>query len=212
MTNVGTVRDLVVLAADKNIEYAIRGLLSRYLSLGIRPIDADIFVHPERDPGCLLKSDVFLAGFQQSHAHAIVIFDREGCGKEHLSRMELETEVESTIVRRGWQASRIASVVLDPELEIWVWSDSIEVDVQLGWQARDPDLRTWLRNSRLMPADVIKPERPKECMEAALREVRQPRSSAIFRRLAESVSLHRCADDAFSKFKTILLNWFPAIQ
>jgi hypothetical protein len=210
MTSVGIVRDLVVLAADKNAEYAIRGLLSRHQSLGIRQLLADIYVHPERDPGCLLKSDAFLSGFQQSHTHALVIFDREGCGREHNSRVELEQAVEGAIAQRGWIPSRIACVVLDPELEIWVWSDSIEVDNQLGWQGRNPDLRTWLRDNQLLIGSGNKPDRPKESMEVALRETRRPRSSAIFRRLAETVSLHRCVDDAFTKFKATLLNWFPA--
>ena len=55
-----------------------------------------------------------------------------------------------------------------------------------------------------------KPVRPKEAAEAALRKVRRPRSSNIYRKLAEVVSLQLCTDPAFLKLKSILQNWFPA--
>ena len=45
-------KDLVVLVADKNMEFALRGLFSRTPSFGIHPVTADVFVHPEKDPGC----------------------------------------------------------------------------------------------------------------------------------------------------------------
>ena len=45
-----TRRDLVVLAADKDMEHALRGLLSRHKSLPIRQIAFDIFVHPSMMP------------------------------------------------------------------------------------------------------------------------------------------------------------------
>ena len=35
-------KDLVVLAADKDMEYALKGLLSRPQALGIRKIEVDI--------------------------------------------------------------------------------------------------------------------------------------------------------------------------
>jgi hypothetical protein len=99
---------------------------------------------------------------------------------------------------------------LDPELEVWVWSDSPEVDQVLGWHLANPDLRTWLRGKQYLEPTDIKPERPKEALEAALRQVRRARSSAIFRSLAEKVSVERCSDAAFGKLKATLTNWFPA--
>jgi hypothetical protein len=45
-------KDLVCLAADRNIEAALRGLLERHPSLGIRPVSVDFHTHAGRDPGC----------------------------------------------------------------------------------------------------------------------------------------------------------------
>ena len=52
-----TRRDLVVLAADKDMEHALRGLLSRHESLPIRQIVFDIFVHPEHHAACARLTD-----------------------------------------------------------------------------------------------------------------------------------------------------------
>ena len=55
----------------------------------------------------------------------------------------------------------------------------------------------------------VKPARPKEAFEAALREARKPRSASLYQQIAERVSLRRCTDTAFLELKSILNNWFP---
>jgi hypothetical protein len=45
-------------------------------------------------------------------------------------------------------------------------------------------------------------------MEAALREVRIPRSSSLYGQLAEKVGLQRCADESFRRFGNVLVSWF----
>jgi hypothetical protein len=200
--------DLVVLTADKNMKFAIEGLLNRPQALAVRPISAVFYIHPESDPGCLLHADDFLRPFIKRFAHAIVMFDLEGCGKEKRTRHELEQQVVSALSRSGWE-DRAAATVIDPELENWVFSDSPEVDRVLGWRGNDPSLRTWLENQDYLAAGQIKPARPKEAMEAALRHVRMPRSSSIYGHLAQNVGFGRCTDNAFQKLKALLRTWFP---
>jgi hypothetical protein len=65
-----------------------------------------------------------------------------------------------------------------------------------------------MRQRGFLEEDELKPARPKEALEAALRVVRVPRSSAIYKALAEKVSLSRCTDPAFLKLKTVLQQWF----
>jgi hypothetical protein len=199
-------RDVVILVADKNMEFALRGVLSRTASLRIEPVLADIFVHPEKDPGCLLRSDAFLRPFQHSHDHALVLFDREGCGRED-SRPVLEADVEARLLQSGWDA-RGAAIAIDPELEAWVWSTSPHVDTALGWAGRDPDLRSWLVERGALARPEDKPTRPKEAVEEALRVARKPRSSALYQRIAGAVSVDRCSDPAFNKLRHLLSLWF----
>ena len=42
-------KDLVVLAADKDIEQALRGLFARPEALDIRLVEADVRIHPQHD-------------------------------------------------------------------------------------------------------------------------------------------------------------------
>lgn len=184
------------------------GLLSRPQSLQIRPIQYRVQLFSRRDPGCLRQSHDFLRQFVNQFRYAIVMFDRDGCGQEQRTREELETEVERNLEACGWK-DRSAAVVIDPELEAWVWSDSSEVDAVLGWSGREPELRTWLTDQKLWTAGEPKPTDPKDAMQAALREVKQAQSASIFGQLAQRVSLRRCVAPAFSKLRTILAKWFP---
>jgi hypothetical protein len=136
-----------------------------------------------------------------------VIFDREGCGRQQLGRELLETEVEQRLAASGW-GDRAAAVAIDPELEIWVWSDSPEVDAALGWSGRDPSLSNWLVAEGFRNANERKPREPKRAVEEALRIARKRRSSAIYEQLAKRVGLQRCADVAFLKLTATLQRWF----
>jgi hypothetical protein len=204
-------KDLVCLVADKNMEQAVRALLIRPQSLKIRNVIFDIFVHPEADPACSRRAHDFLRPFVHSHAHALVLFDREGSGQEHLAREVLEENVEASLSSSGWEG-RAAALAIDPELEAWVWSRSPHVPITLGWQGRSPDLTTWLIQKGLLAENQVKPARPKESLELALREARKPRSSSIYFQLAQKVSLQSCTDSAFAKLRECLSRWFPSSQ
>ncbi len=47
MTSSRSVLDLMVLVADKNIEFTIKGLLSRPQALGTREVSSRVVRHPE---------------------------------------------------------------------------------------------------------------------------------------------------------------------
>lgn len=199
-------KDLIVLAADKNIESAVIGLLGRE-SLGIRTIKFDIFVHRNRDPGCLHQSAQFLRNFINQYQYALVMFDRDGCGKPD-SRENLELDVEQRLIDVGWQ-HRSTVIVLDPELEVWVWSHSLHVPESLGWQNQTMSLRSWMIEQNHLEENHVKPPHPKDAMEAVLKQVRKPRSSSIYLQLAQKVSLRGHLEPAFVKFQTTLQTWFP---
>jgi hypothetical protein len=208
MTNAQSQKDLIVLTADKNMEFAVKGVLTRYRSLGIREIAADFRVHPENDPGCLIRGHDFLKPFSNQYQHALILLDREGSGGERETRETLETRIEGNLAQAAW-GDRAAAIVIDPELEMWIWSDSPHVEFILGWHGKELDLRSWLLSRRYLDEGNIKPSRPKEALEDALRTARKPRSSSLYFQLAEKVSLERCVDQSFVKLKNTLQKWFP---
>lgn len=204
-------RDLTVVVADADAQAAVAALLARNQSLYIREISFRITRFVKRDSGCYGDVHNYLRPFLRQSDYAVVLFDRDGCGRENRSREQLEAEVEDRLARNGWPG-RCAAIVLDPELEIWVWSKSSHVPAILGWNDRTPDLWTWLAHSQRLHPQRGKPVDPKAAFLEALRSSGKRPSAAIFRELGERVGLARCADEAFLKFRSTLQNWFPVTR
>jgi len=200
--------DLVVLAADKDIKLSVEALLLRYSALGIRPIKSQVISHPRRDPGVLKDGHQLLRVHLRTARYCLVMFDRDGCG-DRRSRSVIEAQAEANLASNGW-SGRCAAIVIDPELEAWVWSRSPHVDAVLGWPSRGRDLRQWLTQQELLRPGQSKPEYPEDALNAALRETRRPASAALFQQLARTVALDQCTDPAFLKFKSVLRQWFSA--
>ena len=203
-------KNLVVLAADKDMEQALKGLFERPDALGIRPIMVDIHIYPQRDPGCARHGIEFLSALSQLYDHGLLIFDHEGSGRDDTTPEQLQKSLNEDFTRSIWD-DRAKAIVLSPELEAWVWSDSPHVDEVAGWKSRKPPLRSWLVEQGWLMEGRIKPERPKEAFEAALYDSRTPRSSSLYLQLARSVSVERCTDAAFLDLRKILQEWFPQV-
>jgi hypothetical protein len=201
--------DLVVLTADKNIHYGLRGLLARPQAIGVRPIGADFLVHPRRDPGCVGEGHDLLRPLAARYKHAVVVFDLDGSGREADGRVRLETEVQGRLAASGWD-DRAEAVVIAPELEAWVFSPSPQVETCLGWRRARGPLRGWLEGQGAWAAGQAKPGQPREALERALRAVNRPRSSALYECLGRRVGVTRCEDAAFRKLLQTLRAWFPA--
>lgn len=149
-------KDLVALVADRSIEAGIRGLLSRPRALGIRSVEFEVFTHPGRDPGCYHRAHDFLRPLSRQFRRALVIFDRAWEGAPLQDPQALEADVRERL-RYGGGADWADVVVINPELEAWVWSDSPHVDECLGWHGRVPSLREWVREKGLWPEGAAKP-------------------------------------------------------
>ena len=162
----------------------------------------DIFVHPERDAGVFCRCQDFLRPFQLFYRFALIMFDRDGCGSQESAKI-IQEITKKRLNESGWN-DRNQVVVLDPELEIWVWADSPNVAKALGLSENELQkiLFGYQRDDNLKPKD------PKAAMEKALRKSRLPRSSAIYANLASTVTLKNCQDKSFNDFKSALVNWF----
>ncbi|HMD99829.1 MAG TPA: hypothetical protein VKM93_21180 [Terriglobia bacterium] len=199
--------DLIAVVADKNMQFAVEGLLASQQRLGIRVIDFEVRRHPRHDPGLLRECHDFLQSWHGRAAYALVMLDREGCGSNE-ARDVLEAQVESRLAQSGW-TDRSAAVVIDPELEVWVWSDSPHVATGLRCLGGQASLQEWLIQNGYLEEGQRKPQRPKEAVEDVLKLSRTPRSSSIYREIAKQVSFQHCIDPAFVKLRSVLAQWFP---
>lgn len=203
-------RDLFVLAADLDMRTTVEGLLKRPRSLGIRQVRYRADKHRHRDPGCRTDATESLRPFLNQYEYAMVIFDRDGCGRDDTPRAAIQLEVERDLSRNGWER-RSKAIVIEPELENWVWSASNEVPRVLGWNSY-PELKDWLRNKGHWPDDTAKPPDPKKAMEAALAKADLRVSAALFGRLSDTVSLRDCECPAFGELRDTLQTWFPSVS
>ena len=202
-------RDLIVLVADSQQKQTVATLLTRRQpSLGIRQIaidiDSDIRPHPNRDPGVFHGAGSFLSVFAQQYQRALVVIDAEWGG---LSVEQIEEKIQDDLNKNGWEG-RSAVIVINPELEIWVWAQSPHVPRLLGmdWEG----IKNLGHQMGYWQEDETKPSRPKELLLEVLRRTGKRRTARLYQQLAQKVGLKTCQDDSFLRFREILQGWFPA--
>ena len=208
MSCTGGQTDLVVLVPDLDIAGTMESLLNRTESIGIRPVSFSVSRHLRRDAGCRTGAVERLREFIRDHRYALVMFDKDGSGDPRESRESIRDDVELRLSKNGWE-NRCRAIVIEPELEAWIWSGSRHVPEVLGWQGDYANLRDRLAALDLWSADVPKPSDPKRALKAVLRKTRTPLSAKLYRRLADRVSVRRCADPAFNELRATLQRWFP---
>lgn len=199
--------DLIILVADKNTEFLLRGLLPRIPIIeGINGFDFKIIQHPGRDPGVYNFCDEFLRGFINQYNYSIVILDNEGSGQENITSDIIEQNIEDRLSKNGWDDRSIA-VVINPELENWIWVNEFHLHQTINWNKRESVYR-WLRTNGWMDEADLKPSQPKEAFESLLKITKTPRSSSIYLEVASSSSYKDCIDPSFIKLISTLQSWF----
>lgn len=209
-------RPCVILVADSNMAAAFRGFFGRkqwHLSLGCSSFDfnpeigADLIVDEGgNDPGVYNKGHELLRPYQRSHTRALVVLDCEWGGSP--GKVEIEAGITQSLIESGWAEDAVKVIVIDPELENWLWQDKPQVADVLRYRGQKP-LRQLLADNGLWPQDAPKPPRPKETAEWVLKQTRQPRSSSIYEKLAGGISIKGCTDAAFVDLHVALRTWFP---
>lgn len=201
-------KDLVVLVADVQQKLTLATLLeSRRDALGIRPVRYDIYHHPRRDSGVCHEAANFLSSYlPPQYERVLVVLDRDWEGAPG-SAEELRNDVRGRLLLRGWPEEACEVIVIDPELEVWVWASTPVVAevLRTDWSS----IRDLARQRGYWTEGRIKPEKPKRLLEAVLRQQRRPRSSAIFQAIAERISLRHCTDPSFTLLRETLARWFP---
>ena len=98
------VKDLIVLLADKDAEFSMQGILSKPQRLGIRNITFQFIADRQgKDPGVFRKCHDLLRSSLTLYQHALVVFDRDGCGSQQ-NREELELEAEKRLAKMDGKA------------------------------------------------------------------------------------------------------------
>lgn len=200
-------KDLALLVADKNMDFAMRGILGHPERLGIRAVTPPkIIVHDRHDGGVRTTGPETLAAFRSEFGHGIVMLDLEGSGAGAMDAIDLENELDERLAKT-W-GDRAKSIVIVPELDVWAWGSDHAMAGVLGW-SKDQKMRVWLGERGHAFYENQKPARPKDALTDLMFELREPRSSKLYQRLMERISLAKCVDPAFNRLKSALQTWFP---
>lgn len=200
-------KDLIVLVADKNMEFLLRGLLPRIPVIEqIKKFNFEVIVHTYRDPGIFNESHEFLRTFIDKFRYEIVILDIEGSGHENMTREQIENHIEGNLSIAGWNNLSCA-IAISPELENWIWVNEVRMQSAISWDS-EIGLYDWLIQNEWKNQDESKPKNPKEAFEAAIRTCNTPRSSSLYFEIAKSSSYKNCEDLAFHKMLNQINHWF----
>lgn len=199
-------KDLVIVVADKNAHFALKGALQRPEALHIRPIEYEFRLHPGRDGGARTSGPETLVLERSRFSHGLLMFDLEGSGAEATDPLVLEQELDSRISQYWGQQGK--AIVIAPEVDAWVWGADNVLKEVLDWPLPG-SIRDWLGGREFAFCANGKPLRPKEALEALVPIHKQPRSSALYEQITSRVSLARCQDAAFVRLRDRLRTWFP---
>jgi len=163
----------------------------------------------QNDPCLFSRASELLRPLRAEYTNAVVIVDEEWIGSPGAA--VIEQKLRAHLDDAGWTAETSFGLVVCPEVDVWLWSDSPHSVTTLGWTSWEV-LRPRLEQEGLLAAGKAKPERTKAAAEWALRNSagkKAPRSSAIYRQVSSQVSMKHCEDDALIRLLKALRAWFP---
>jgi len=208
-------RDCFFLVADKTMEQVITGFAARdrfYLSLSCSSFELD----PERDvrvavglndPGLYLRAAELLRPRLGEYGHAIVMLDAEWDSAP--SANDQRCEIEGRLYQAGWPEDSIVAIVVEPEIDAWLWTGTVHTARALNWPNYE-ELEAFLLERGFLREGEQKPQRPKEAALLAIREKQRPFSSAIHRYVAENASITKyCLEPGLCRLVETLRRWFP---
>jgi len=208
--------ELLVLVADKYMAEAVGGLMDRdlvYRIIACRPFDVDSrrdirVAAGQNDPGLFVRANELLRPYAGDYRHVVVIVDEAWEGSP--GAQQIETALAGHLADAGWGEDAGLGLVVCPEADVWLWSDSPHTATALGWGSWEA-LRPALEERGWLTAGAMKPEHPKEAAQWALEHCgrRMPRSSTLYRAVSSRASLKRCRDGALARLLNALRVWFP---
>jgi hypothetical protein len=198
--------------ADEQMAGAFEGFLTRdrfHLSLGISHFDFDpdqdiIVAGGNHDPGVWTRAHELLQPYLKLAKRAVVVLDEAWEGSPGATK--IVADISANLQRYGWTHDRFCIIVIQPELENWIWQDNDHVATTFGFESM-PDLRVWLGDR--WKSGSPKPDQPKEVLEAVGFHKKMLPNRKRFVSLTSRVSIRNCSDPSFHQLCDTLREWFP---
>lgn len=236
-------KPLLIFAADSECAATLRGFFERprfHASLRCGPIELngvnfnpeqDIRIHPAHDPGVWTDPHTVLQAERNNFQYALIILDAAWVGAPPAA--QIVSDIEGLVRTRAyWERPRFEVILIQPELEAWIWQRNPHVAEAFEFSGSDAELWRFLeaqalrldndrKKHRFIPADPLarlppawpqvapKPENPKGLVEALSHHCRSGPASGIFNEISSTISVRGCQDLAFLRLRDALRRWFP---
>jgi len=205
-------RELVILVADGTMHSVFAAFFERQFhhTLGCAPFDfnprLDLFHDPlNTDGGVHMRCHDILRRYLTTHRRALVVIDQQFGGERDSE--EVRAEIEHRLNMNGWDG-RAAAVVIEPELEVLLWQDNVNVERALRHSGGS--LRRLLARDGRWPEGAHKPPAPKDLIRTLIRTNHAGPPAVVYSTIAKTVSTAGCVDPAFHRVRESLRTWFPA--
>lgn len=208
-------RDCMFYVADLNMAEAFKGFLQRdkfHLSLRCGAFEFDALQDLARakgktDGGLWRHAGSLLKGYLQTHRRLVVCLDCDFGGSP--GQAQIKADITRQLLSVGWQQQSFLVLAIDPELEQWIWQDSIHIEHALKHPS-PPSLRQALAASNEWPLGQDKPIDPKGLLASLVdKNLGGDRSSSLYAKITSKVSPARCTDPEFQALRQQLQVWFP---
>jgi len=212
-------RDIIFHLADKHMEEGLRAFFQRddwQHTLGCRRFeidprsDSDLFrVAGCTDGGVWKYAHKNLATFKDKYRHAVIVLDADFDPRP--GAKVLQEDISKCMIESGWNEGRFAVIVIQPELEAWLWAPNVNVALGFG-HPNFNDLRAALEAEMLWNAGDPKPHDLKGARDYAAKRGGKRTGGPIFKSIFGGISrraLDLCAEPGFVTLRSALSGWFP---
>lgn len=215
-------RDLILHLADRHMEDGFRAFFARddwhhvlgCARFGIDPGSLeDIFRRGgHTDGGLWQHAHDNLAPFRQRYRHAMIVLDADF--DPHPGAESLVREISANLLAAGWPEDAFRVVVIDPELEAWLWAPNVNVAMAFGHDDFK-EMQRMLAERNLWDEASPKPNDLKEARDVAAKLGGRRTAGPIFRSVFAGISRRACdlcEESGFRSLRAALQTWFPPNQ
>jgi hypothetical protein len=159
------------------------------------------------DGGIHRRAHALLRPYLPSHQNAVVMLDQHFGGR--LPAAVVRGEILNNLLRNGWSTECVEVVVIDPELEVWLWQRGNPHIARAFRYNESVSLEVFLEAAGFWPATALKPARPKDAARLLIRQCNAGVPMVVYSRIVENISVRGCQDPAFNLLASALRRWFP---
>lgn len=187
----------------------MQALLNRVHGLGIRHVtfEFDLRFNTVRTQGPNIARER-----RRRFPYVICLWDHRGSGQEHKPASQVQGKVQAHLNGNTLKGCSKA-IVIDPELEIWLWQDWTAIAVAL--KVEEKQLAKWLKNyqQRQFPTHSVQElvqRFPQEALEAVVQQAGEKPDSALYGRIADAANFELWSKEpSFRQLRRTLRRWFP---